>query len=202
MSDSPNQSEAWNAAGRTAALLLAIVVFAAIWEADSSRSRPQQIAADVGVRPASSPSGSDKPIEIGNHSPAESRMSNATVELERTLKRESGLVRIRLQLEPVALEGNQSRSQLSELVCEGKVDDLRRELLALLKQLDETSKVVPASATTSKKPETTHRGFIFLSRRPEIATAQPPVAIDSSSPASKESTKPELLDFSVRLRTR
>jgi hypothetical protein len=196
MSDNPVQPEARNAAGRTAALLFAIVIFAAIWEADSNRN---QLASEIGTPPALSPSSSHKPIEIGNRLPTESPDSTATVELDRTLKRERGLVRIRLQLEPVAPEDGDRQTQLSELVCEGQVEDLRRELLTLLEQLDETSEIVPASATTSKKPETVHRGFIFLSRRPEIATPEPPVAIDSWSPESKESTKPELLDFSIRI---
>ncbi len=198
MSDNPVQPEAWNAAGRTAALLFAIVVFAAIWEADSNRNQPGQVASKTGTPPALSPSRSDKPIEIGNFPSTDSPLTTSSVELDQTLKRESGLVRIRLQLERVSRVDSQTRSQHSELVCKGNVDDLRRELLALLSQLDETSRIVPASATTSKKPKTAHRGFIFLSRRPEIATAEPPVDIDLSISEPNESTKPELLDSSVR----
>lgn len=199
MSDNPVQPEAWNGAGRTAALLFAIVCFAAIWEADSNRNQPGQFASETGTPPVLSQVRTDKPIEIGNFPSTESPLIPATVELDQTLKRESGLVRIRLQIEPVTPIDRLARSQQSELVCKGNVDDIRSELLTLLKQLDETSRIIPASATTSKKPKTSHRGFTFLSRRPEIAKAEPPVDIGVSISEPIKSAKPELLDSSVRI---
>lgn len=206
MNDNPIQPEAWNAAGRTAALLLSIVCFAAIWEADSDRSQPDQFASENGAPPALSPSESATPIDIGSRK-AKDASHHTTVQLDRTVQRNGGLVRIRLELQPLDQNDAVGRTELSEIVCEGKVDDLRRELLALLKQLDQAPEIVPASASTESKPEIAHRGFLFLSRRSADETGpQAPVSIDSSEGPSiktqRVQQKPGLLDSSVRTRTR
>jgi hypothetical protein len=199
MSDSPNQPESWNAAGRTAALLLAIVVFAAIWEADSDRNRPRHVASEIGSPPALSPSDSARPIEIGSRESTGIPQGNTTVQLNRVLNRNSGMVRVQLQLQPVAHADSERRAQLSERVCEGKVDEVKSELVALLKELEETSDIVPASATTTEKPPTRHRGYIFLSRRAEPVTTQQPVSVGSPDSTFHETSKPALLDSSIRI---
>jgi len=163
--------ESWNAAGRVAALCLAVVVFAGIWESDS-----RQVSVDRGQVEVTLPS-APNPVwhnpESQSAIPAD-RQSTAT-QLDRILKRDCGLVRIQVHLQSVPESSPAMPAVSSEYVCEGTMEGLRTNLLTLLRQLDSQSQVVPVSAEVEdSEPEplvaqtvvTAERGFIFLSRNP------------------------------------
>lgn len=135
MKDNLNQQPVLSAAGRAAALLLSLIVFAAIWESDSSRDQTEQLAGQINRVPTDSKSGI--PIETGS-----------TIELEQTLRRNNGFVRVRLQLDSVPNTDSAQRSLNGELVFHGDVKELRSELVKLLKQLETTSRIVPASGNS------------------------------------------------------
>lgn len=132
MSDRQNQQEVWGAAGRAAALLVSLVVFTAIWESDSQRGESDQIAENVKAPAGETTPSAEKPINIGS------------VELDRTLHRNRGLVRIRLQLQSVSSKEQAGVDR--ELVFSGDVTQLRSQLASLLDELDSTAQIVPASA--------------------------------------------------------
>lgn len=132
MSDRQNQQEVWGAAGRAAALLVSLVVFTAIWESDSQRGESEQIAENVKAPAGEAAPSAEKPIEIGS------------VQLDRTLHRNNGMVRVRLLLETVSQ--NEQPGLDRELVFSGDVSQVRSQLASLLDELDSTAQIVPASA--------------------------------------------------------
>jgi len=154
MSDRQNQQEVWGAAGRAAALLVSLVVFTAIWESDSQRGESEQIAEHVEAPAGDVAPSAEKPVEIGS------------VELNRTLQRNSGLVRVRLLLESVSQKERPGVDR--ELVLSGDVRQLRSQLASLLEELDSTAQIVPASAQADPAEE-------VIAPRPEEVVASVPV---------------------------
>ena len=132
MSDRQNQQEVWGAAGRAAALLVSFVVFTAIWESDSQRGESEQIAEHVEAPTGDVSPSAEKPVAIGS------------VELDRTLQRNSGLVRVRLLLGPASQKEQPGVDR--ELVFRGDVSQLRSQLVSLLDELDSAAQIIPASA--------------------------------------------------------
>ena len=171
MTDNRNQSDSWNAAGRVAALCLAVVMFAGIWESDSTRipaDRSQgEASLPVALNPVWTRSEALSAVPV-KHQPAVAR-------LDRTLRRDCGLIRIQVHLQPLADGSSELLELNSEHVFEGDIEDLKNDLLSLLRQLDSGSHVLPVYAQIEDtRPEpvvaepavTPERGFIFLSRRP------------------------------------
>lgn len=210
MSDRQNQQEVWGTAGRAAALLLSLVMFTAIWESDSQRSKPEQIAGDVEAPAGTAAPSVEQPIDFGS------------IELDRTVRRNNGLVRVRLQLQSVS-EQNQPELN-SELVFRGDVSHLRSKLVSLLEELDTTAQILPASAEQAdqaKAAETvpvpeprdftgdaasevtapiatepvTTRGFIFLGRQPPMSDAVERDSVPTDK--SKAERRPRLLNWSA-----
>ena len=215
MSDRQNQQEVWGAAGRAAALLVSLIVFTAIWEADSQRGESDQVVEHVEAPGGDVAPSAEKPVEIGS------------VELDRTLQRNSGLVRVRLLLESVSQKEQPGVDR--ELVLSGDVSQLRSQLASLLEELDSTAQIVPASAqadpvnenasateevletlpvpqprgftgdseseealTVAVEPVAT--GIIFLGRKPSVP--QPEKGAVPEAEAKKE-RRPRLLNWSA-----
>lgn len=214
MSDRQNQQEVWGAAGRAAALLVSLVVFAAIWESDSQRGESEQIVEHVEAPAEDVAPSAEKPFEIGS------------VELDRTLRRNSGLVRVRLLLESASQKEQPGVDR--KLVFRGDVSQLRSQLVSLLDELDSAAQIVPASAqadlveeialppaevavsvsvpqprdfpgdsksadvlTGAVKPATT-RGFIFLGRKPSMPE---PEKCSAPEDEAKPVCQPRLLNW-------
>jgi len=183
MTDNRNQSDSWNAAGRVAALCLAVVLFAGIWESDSGPLPSEERGRIETALPAA-------PNPVWKSSEPLSALAvepqSDIVRLDQTLSRHCGLVRVQVNLQPLAAGAPGLPTLNSQHVFRGNIEELKSHLLAFLDKLDSRSQVVPVSAQVeSSRAEpvaaetgvSAGRGFIFLSRRPRYRTTA-----DSRSP--------------------
>lgn len=203
MSEIPNQQEVWGAAGRAAALLCSIMLFAVMWESD--HKQPEQLAGEV-------------PVPTDELTSAETSSDVETIEIDRTVRRKSGVVRVRLHVQPVS--GPNQPELTHELVLHGDVGELRSRLLALLDELEMPGRIVPVSAQTRStdieppgledrptaegpvpmprdidSEQDSHErehGFIFLSRNPPLPEESAP---DTAGGNDSPEPQPRLLNW-------
>lgn len=168
-SETRTSAETLGAAGRAAALLVSVVLFAAIWESDSPEEQIAQIP-EPGRIQLPQP-------QLPESLPESSDVGPSLTTIEHVLLHRNPAVRVRLEVESLA--GSSRASLDNDVLLQGNVDEVRSRLVDLLEQLDRKNEVVPASA---EMPEDFGVDPLFA----ESAENLPPTI----SPASSESITP------------